>query len=696
MATEQSGMRFADIGIMGVNPRPNREDAIPRVQMGEAFRFRATIFEEGRAPVRGRVLLTGPDGTKRETIPLRPDPTEPDVFVATATLGKPLGDSSHPSPSDALPWQPQFAAIRPDLGVWTFQVEGWEDTLAGWQHDAKIKIGAGEDSENTFAQGATYLEHWARAKKSGLTDEERRFLRAAARAIRDTSRDDVSRLQIALDPRLAALERRKPLRRRRALSEKHLLRLERAHAAFQATYEFFPRSEGAMRLSDGTIIPGNLKTAVSGLERAKKEGFDTVYIPPIFPIGHSFRKGKDGSLETKPDDPGSPWAIGSAEGGHDTVNPDLGTLEDWKAFVAHAHDLGLEVQLDFALQCSPDHPWISEHPEWFRRKADGSVAYAENPPMKYQDIYPLYFGADRGGIVDECVRILDKWIGTGVTSFRVDNPHTKPMAFWQQVIERVRDEHPEVLFLAESFTRPALRRALADAGFDQSHCYFQWRTTKKELGAYLRQVNSDAAFYEHDTFWPSTPDNLTDYLVDGGPAAYSIRATLAALGCPNWGIYSGYELCENKRLPGSPEPADNEKFEIRVRDWDKAGDIGISTMLASLNRIRHDHPCTSSSFDLAVHESDNPDLLVFSRYLPGSVTPSEKEDGLIVVVNLDPHAAQAGNISLDLAKIGLASTPDFTVKDELTGARFHWNAHPWVRLDPWNEIAHILCVEYPR
>ena len=684
--SEPSGMRFTDIGIMGVAPRPNREGVTPRVQLGEAFTFRATIFEEGRAPVRGRVLLTGPDGRDRGSIPLTQATPGDDLFTAVVSLG------GH---SQALPWQPEFARIRPDLGLWQFRVEGWEDSLALWQHDARIKIGAGDDTENTFAEGATYLEHWARAKKTGLTSEERRFLRAAARAIRNRDHDDVSRLQAGLDPRLADLERRKPLRRRRAVSQPFYLRVERPHAVFQSTYEFFPRSEGAVRGPDGHITPGNLRTAVSGLERAKAEGFDTVYIPPIFPIGHSFRKGKDGSLETTPDDPGSPWAIGSTEGGHDTVDPLLGGLDDWKRFVRKAHDLGLEVELDFALQCSPDHPWVSEHPSWFKRKADGTVAYAENPPMKYQDIYPLYFGADMGGIADECVKILDHWIDTGVTAFRVDNPHTKPMAFWQQVIERVRTEHPEVLFLAESFTRPALRRALADAGFDQSHCYFQWRTTKKELATYLAQVNSDAAYYEHDTFWPSTPDNLTDYLVTGGPAAFSIRAVLAALGSPNWGIYSGYELCEDKRLPGSPEPADNEKFEIRVRDWDKAGDIGISTMLSALNRIRRDHPCTGSYFDLAVHESDNPNLLVFSRYLPGSVTPDGRKDGLIVVVNLDPHNAQAGNLHLDLARLGLDPAAGFDVRDELTGAVFHWNDRPWVRLDPWGEIAHILSVRYP-
>lgn len=679
-------MRFSTIGILGVSPRPNREGVTPRVQLGEAFTFRATIFGPDRTPLRGRVMLTGPDGTDRGSIDLSSKPGD-DLFTATTFLGQ------H---SDAQPWQPEFERIRKDLGTWSFRIEAWEDTLSLWQHDARIKIGSGDDAENMFAEGATYLEHWARAKKPGLTNQERRYLRKVAHALRNQHHDDVTRLQVGLDPRLAQLNQRKPWRRHHLLSPTFYLQVERPHAVFQSTYEFFPRSEGATRLEDGTIVPGTLKTAVSGLERAKKEGFDTVYIPPIFPIGKSYRKGKDGSLTVSPTDPGSPWAIGSTEGGHDTVDPKLGTLADWKNFVSYAHKLGLEVELDFALQCSPDHPWVHQHPNWFKRKADGTVAYAENPPMKYQDIYPLYFGADLKGIEDECVAILEQWISTGVTSFRVDNPHTKPLGMWQNVIERVRQKHPEVLFLAESFTRPSLRRALADVGFDQSHCYFQWRTTKSELATYLQEVNSPAAYYEHDTFWPSTPDNMTDYLVDGGPAAFSIRAILAALGSPNWGIYSGYELCENKRLEGSAEPADNEKFEIRVRDWQKAGDIGISTMLTALNRIRHDHPGTSSYFDLTVHHSDNNNILVFSRFLPASVSPTGTKDGLIVVVNLDAHADQCSTLSLDLSALGLDPGASFTVHDELTGAAFEWNAHPWVNLNPWSEVAHILSVSYPQ
>ena len=315
---------------------------------------------------------------------------------------------------------------------------------------------------------------------------------------------------------------------------------------------------------------------MAGLERAAAEGFDIVYLPPVFPIGVTNRKGRNNTLVAGPDDPGSPFGIGSELGGHDTVDPLLGTMDDFKALCQRAHELGLEIALDFALQCSPDHPWVKAHPNWFRHKPDGSIAFAENPPKKYQDIYPIDFNADMPGIEKEVERIMNLWIEAGVTIFRIDNPHTKPVRFWQDVIAAVTKKHPEILFLAEAFTRPGMMRALSYVGFTQSHCYFPWRNTKDELEEYLPVTNGDDGYYQHNTFWPTTPDILTAYVRDNGVAGHCVRAVLAAMGSPSWGIYNGYELIENKQRPGFEEQIDNEKYEVKVRDWSKAKQYGVA------------------------------------------------------------------------------------------------------------------------
>ena len=350
--------------------------------------------------------------------------------------------------------------------------------------------------------------------------------------------------------------------------------MQRPESSFAAWYQFFPRSEGAyVDPETGKIVQGTLKTSVSGLERAKAEGFDIVYLPPIFPIGKTNRKGRNNALEAGPDDPGSPFGIGSELGGHDTVDPLLGNMDDFKALVAKAHELGLEIALDFALQCSPDHPWVKQHPDWFRHKPDGSIAFAENPPKKYQDIYPIDFNADMPGIEKEVERVLELWINAGVTIFRIDNPHTKPVRFWQDVIAAVTKKHPEILFLAEAFTRPGMMRALSYVGFTQSHCYFPWRNTKEELGKYLETTNGDDGYYQHNTFWPTTPDILTAYVRDNGIAGHAVRAVLAAMGSPSWGIYQRLRADENKQRPGFEEQIDNEKYEVKVRDWSAARQV---------------------------------------------------------------------------------------------------------------------------
>ena len=348
--------------------------------------------------------------------------------------------------------------------------------------------------------------------------------------------------------------------------------------------------------------------------------------------------------------------------------------------------------LDFALQCSPDHPWVKQHPNWFRTKPDGTIAFAENPPKKYQDIYPIDFNADMEGIEAEVERIMDLWIKAGVTIFRVDNPHTKPVRFWQDVIAAVTKKHPEVLFLAEAFTRPGMMRALSYAGFTQSHCYFPWRNTKEELEEYLEETNGDGGFYQHNTFWPSTPDIMTAYLRDNGIAGHAVRAVLAAMGSPSWGIYNGYELIENKQRPGFEEQIDNEKYEVKVRDWDEADKYGISELLTSLNKIRSEHPACRSYHNLHVLPSDDAGVIAFLRQTPAELAGTGKPDTVIVVVNLDGHNAHQSIVHIELPDFGFATDKPLKVHDELTGREFDWGWDNYVSLAPWADVAHVLTV----
>ena len=370
-----------------------------------------------------------------------------------------------------------------------------------------------------------------------------------------------------------------------------------------------------------------------------------------------------------------------------------GTMDDFKALCQRAHELGLEIALDFALQCSPDHPWVKAHPNWFRHKPDGSIAFAENPPKKYQDIYPIDFNADMPGIEKEVERIMNLWIEAGVTIFRIDNPHTKPVRFWQDVIAAVTKKHPEILFLAEAFTRPGMMRALSYVGFTQSHCYFPWRNTKDELEEYLPVTNGDDGYYQHNTFWPTTPDILTAYVRDNGVAGHCVRAVLAAMGSPSWGIYNGYELIENKQRPGFEEQIDNEKYEVKVRDWSKAKQYGVAEMLTALNKIRRAHPAALSYHNLTVLPTSDPNILAFARHTPAELTGTGQADTLIVVVNLDGHNAHQSMIHLELSELGLPTDRPLNVRDELTGREFQWGWDNYVSLAPWADVAHILSVQ---
>jgi len=636
--------------------------------VGEEFEISATVFREGHDRVRATAVLLGPDGSERVRVAMSP--------------GAPGSDRWH-------------ARVRADeMGEWSFLVEGWGDPYGTWRHAAEIKVPAGVDVELVLAEGALLL----RRVLQGLPDEaatERVVLADALAGLTDTARPDDVRLAAALDASVLATLELHPLRDLVTPNGPHPLLVERPRALVGSWYEFFPRSEGAVRHPDGSWTSGTFTTAAQRLPAVAAMGFDVVYLPPIHPIGHAFRKGPNNTLVAGPSDPGVPWAIGSAAGGHDTIHPDLGTFEDFDAFLAQARDLGLEIALDLALQASPDHPWVSEHPEWFSVRPDGSIAYAENPPKRYQDIYPINFDNDPDGIYAEVLRVLRLWMDHGVRIFRVDNPHTKPVSFWHRLLAEVRSTDPDVVFLAEAFTRPAMMHTLAKVGYQQSYTYFTWRTTKPELTDYALQLR-DSAAYMRPNFFVNTPDILHAYLQYGGPAAFRIRAVLASMLSPTWGVYAGYELYEHVALrPGSEEYFDSEKYTYRPRDWASYEPGGpregesLAPYLTRLNEIRRAHPSLQRLRNLRFHHVDDPDVLAFSKR---EQTADGGDDTIIVVVNLDPHGPRETLLSLDMPALGFDWHETFAAHDELSGATYRWGQHTYIRLDPYVEPAHIVSV----
>ena len=568
-----------------------------------------------------------------------------------------------------------------------------------------------------LTEGALLFERAARSIRQppGATRPAaaRTALNALARRLRDRSMPPWDRLAAAQAPPIATVLAEYPLRDLVTRSGWHPVLVERLRALYGSWYEFFPRSEGVQFDPMGRREPisGTLRTAARRLEAIADMGFDVVYLPPVHPIGTTFRKGRNNTLEARPVDPGSPWAIGAPEGGHDAIHPDLGTFADFDAFVARARKLGLEVAIDLALNASPDHPWVKEHPEWFTTRADGTIAYAENPPKKYQDIYNFNFDNDPEGIFAEFDRIVRLWMSHGVRIFRVDNPHTKPLRFWERLLASIRRTDPDVLFLAEAFTRPAMMATLAKVGFHQSYTYFTWRTTKDELTEYLTELSGPASAYMRPNFFANTPDILHEYLQHGGVPAFKIRAVLAAMLSPSWGIYSGYELCENTPLrPGSEEYLDSEKYQYRPRDWETAArdGLGIAPLLTELNRIRRSHVALHWLRNLRFHSVDQPELICFSKRVYGASTISERSSGqaapqtvgqngnaadtVLVVVNLDPHQAREATVWLDMPALGMDWHEGFTVTDELSGEIYRWGQANYVRLDPAVRTAHIFSV----
>lgn len=677
--------QFGRINVMDITPAEERGIFPARVELGEPFEMTAQVFIEGRTKVGATAIVRNPRG--KETMRRAMTCVNPGLDRWTVMVK--CGEHS-----DLKPWEDGYAAVKRQLGEWTVTIEGWEDAYVSWLHDARIKVRVMDDVDNALNSGAELLARWAATPDAGLTARDRKTLEKAAETMADQTLSAEDRLAAGDNLTIAALHETHPLRDGISPSQPQRFKVERPKSSFAAWYQFFPRSEGAtIDPNTGKIIQGTLKTSMAGLERAAAEGFDIVYLPPVFPIGVTNRKGRNNTLVAGPDDPGSPFGIGSELGGHDTVDPLLGTMDDFKALCQRAHELGLEIALDFALQCSPDHPWVKAHPNWFRHKPDGSIAFAENPPKKYQDIYPIDFNADMPGIEKEVERIMNLWIEAGVTIFRIDNPHTKPVRFWQDVIAAVTKKHPEILFLAEAFTRPGMMRALSYVGFTQSHCYFPWRNTKDELEEYLPVTNGDDGYYQHNTFWPTTPDILTAYVRDNGVAGHCVRAVLAAMGSPSWGIYNGYELIENKQRPGFEEQIDNEKYEVKVRDWSKAKQYGVAEMLTALNKIRRAHPAALSYHNLTVLPTSDPNILAFARHTPAELTGTGQADTLIVVVNLDGHNAHQSMIHLELGELGLPTDRPLNVRDELTGREFQWSWDNYVSLAPWADVAHILSVQ---
>jgi starch synthase (maltosyl-transferring) len=631
--------------------------------VGEAVTVAATVFREGHDAVNANVVLLDPDG--------RPGPFTPMTPVGPGTDR----------------WEAAVVPTSP--GQWSFVVEGWGDPYATWHHKAQVKLAAGQDIELELAEGALILEQAA----AGPARAAAGVLSEAVAALRDASLPVEERVAAAFGPEVDAVMTATPLREHVTYSDRFALWVDLERALFSSWYEFFPRSEGAHRNQrTGEWVSGTFATAAERLPAVAAMGFHIAYLPPIHPIGRTFRKGPNNTLDAGPDDPGSPWAIGSADGGHDAIDPALGTFADFDAFVARAQAEGLEVALDLALQASPDHPWVTSHPEWFTTRPDGSIAYAENPPKKYQDIYPINFDNDFDGILAEVDRIVRLWMGHGVRIFRVDNPHTKPWPFWEALIGGIRRTDPDVIFLAEAFTRPALMHTLGQVGFTQSYTYFTWRNTRAEIEEYVTELAGRAADYMRPSFWVNTPDILSAYLQYGGPAAFKVRAVLAALLTPSWGVYAGYELYEHQAVrAGSEEYVNSEKYEFRPRDWAGAEASGrsLAPYLTMLNRLRRDHPALQRLRNVHFHDSGHPDMICFSKRLTG---PDGSEDVVLAVVNLDPHSVRETTVVLDMPALGLGWADRFAAYDVVTQTTYDWGQFDYVRLDPFVEPAHVLVV----
>jgi starch synthase (maltosyl-transferring) len=636
--------------------RPEIDDGrypVKRI-VGDTVIVEAAVFAEGHDQVACRVLHW------------RQDPSD-----AHASSMKPLGNDL---------WRGEFSVSA--LGRYHYTVEGWIDRFQTWRGDLIKRIAAGQDIRTDLLIGAALIEE--SASRAGTAGTHAKTLRAWSERLRREQGDECAK-EVVADEELLELMRRYPDGRAATRYHRQLaVVVDREKARFSSWYEIFPRS-----CSAGPGRHGTLRDCEARLPYIASMGFDVVYLPPIHPIGKTFRKGKNNSSPAGPEEVGSPWAIGSSKGGHTAVHPQLGTFEDFERFCLKAKDHGLEVALDIAFQCSPDHPWVQQHREWFRSRPDGSIQYAENPPKKYEDIYPLDFETkDWRALWDELKSVFLFWMDRGVRIFRVDNPHTKPFAFWEWVINEIKAEHPDVLFLAEAFTRPHVMYRLAKGGFSQSYTYFTWRNTKQELTDYFTELTrTEVREYLRPNLWPNTPDILSEFLQTGGRAAFMIRLILAATLGSNYGIYGpAFELCENAPLrQGSEEYLDSEKFEIKRRDL--TATWSLKDLISRVNAIRKQNPALQRNHTLRFHDTDNPLLLCYSK------TTEDLSTVLLVIVNLDPFHRQTGWVNLDLAALGLDASHDFQANDLLGEGRYLWRgSSSYVELVPESLPAHIFSI----